>query len=127
MMMATVSSMVWICVPGTPAGETVDANGCSPSQLDSDGDGVSDAQDNCILDANPTQLDTNADGFGNICDGDFNGNLVVDPADFSLLISVFGTAAPDQDLDGNGVVDPTDFSILQSDLGQPPGPSALNP
>ena len=33
--------------PGTPAGEPVDANGCSASQRDSDGDGVSDALDLC--------------------------------------------------------------------------------
>ena len=31
--------------PATPAGETVDMNGCSASQRDSDGDGVSDAED----------------------------------------------------------------------------------
>jgi len=120
-----VSDAVDLC-PGTPAGQAVDANGCSASQRDSDNDGVTDDLDNCILDANPTQLDTNGDGFGNICDGDFNGNLVVDPTDFSLLRSVLGsTTALDQDLNGNGIVDPTDLSILRANLGQPPGPSAL--
>jgi hypothetical protein len=39
--------------PGTPAGETVDANGCSASQRDSDGDGVSDATDKCPNVAGP--------------------------------------------------------------------------
>ena len=33
--------------PGTPAGESVDASGCSASQLDDDSDGVSNAVDTC--------------------------------------------------------------------------------
>ncbi len=52
--------------PKTPAGATVDANGC---QLDSDGDGVPDAADKCpetpagaTVDANGCQLDSDADG-----------------------------------------------------------------
>jgi len=94
--------------------------------LDSDTDAVDDALDNCILAANPTQLDSNGDGFGNICDGDFDQNDLVDVGDFSLLKSVLGTVAPDQDMNGNGLVDPGDFSILKSLLGTPPGPSALN-
>ncbi len=36
--------------------------------VDSDGDGVSDDQDNCPEVANPTQLDSDADGSGNACD-----------------------------------------------------------
>jgi len=62
--------------PGTPVGEAVDANGCSPTQLaaDSDGDGVIDGMDDCsgtpvgeTVDANgysPTQLATDLDGDG---------------------------------------------------------------
>ena len=33
--------------PDTQSGETVDANGCSDSQKDSDGDGVTDDLDQC--------------------------------------------------------------------------------
>jgi len=33
--------------PNTPAGETVDANGCSQGQLDDDDDGVTNNNDNC--------------------------------------------------------------------------------
>jgi len=104
---------------------------------DTDNDGVPDASDNCILEPNGPlipdaggniQRDTNSDGYGNICDPDFNSNLVVDPFDFSQLKSVFGSpSAPDEDLNGNGVVDPFDFSQLKKFFGGPPGPSGLVP
>ena len=54
--------------PGTPAGEAVDANGCSASQRDSDGDGVNDAEDNCPADSNPGQEDADGNGIGDACD-----------------------------------------------------------
>ena len=65
---------------------------------DTDGDGVIDSSDNCILVANgPTvpdaggniQLDTDGDGYGNICDPDFTNDLIVNAADLSYLKSNF--------------------------------------
>ncbi len=91
---------------------------------DADGDGVVDEADNCITKANADQRDTDADEYGNVCDPDYNNNLIVDPSDFSLQKSVLGsTTSPDQDLNGNGIVDPADFSITKGFLGKPPGPS----
>lgn len=93
---------------------------------DSDHDGVGNQFDNCIQTSNPTQRNSDSDPFGNRCDADFNNNGVVDPFDFSLLKSRFGsTNSPDQDLNGNGVVDPFDFSLLKSMFGAAPGPSGL--
>jgi hypothetical protein len=96
---------------------------------DTDGDGVLDRFDNCILVPNADQRNTDGDiYFGNMCDADFNNNNIVDPADFSLLKQRFGQPGwPDQDLDGNGIVDPGDFSRLKQMFGQPPGPSGLLP
>jgi bacillopeptidase F len=68
--------------PGTPAGESVDASGCSASQLDSDGDGVNDGMDNCPVNPNPDQADTDGDGIGDVCEPDSDGDGVIDDLDF---------------------------------------------
>ena len=41
-----------------------------PTPVDTDGDTITDVNDNCPLDANQNQRDTDADGEGNACDGD---------------------------------------------------------
>jgi hypothetical protein len=93
-----------------------------------DGDGIPDQLDNCTTTPNWCQRDSNGDGYGNRCDPDFNNNGIVDPFDFSLLKSVFGSEDdPDQDLNGNGIVDPSDFSVVKDKFGQQPGPSCCAP
>ena len=42
--------------------------GADPSTEDSDGDGISDAQDNCPAIPNPAQVDSDGDGMGDVCD-----------------------------------------------------------
>lgn len=64
--------------PATPSAETVDTQGCSPSQKDADGDGVPNNLDLCpdtlagaAVDANgcdPTQKDTDGDGVPDLSD-----------------------------------------------------------
>ena len=48
-----------------------------PRQKDTDLDGVPDVSDNCTLVANSNQRDTQGNGFGNLCDGDLNNDLIV--------------------------------------------------
>ncbi len=93
--------------------------------VDTDGDGVPDAADNCSLLANPSQRDTNGDGFGNRCDPDLNDDGIVNFIDIGLFRDVFGTTDADADFNGNGVVDVIDFRILRSFLFSPPGPGAM--
>ena len=45
----------------------------TPPPPDSDSDGVPDASDNCVDDANPGQTDTDGDGQGDACDSTPNG------------------------------------------------------
>jgi hypothetical protein len=79
--------------------------------LDSDGDGILNADDNCVLIENMDQVDTNDDGFGDACsidDGsgvrsipDRDGDGVPDYADFCLWIADAGN----MDSDGDGIGD----------------------
>ena len=93
---------------------------------DTDGDGVPDANDNCIEVANADQRDTDNDGYGNICDADFNNDGIVDASDLAYFRSRYRTTDPDANLNGNGIVDAGDLSIFRSLYMKPPGPGGLH-
>ena len=84
--------------------------------VDTDGDGILDANDNCVSEPNADQLDTDGDTVGNVCDLDDDNDGVVDNEDAFPLDSAesvdtdsdgVGNNA-DQDDDGDGVVDSLD-------------------
>lgn len=100
--------------------------------VDSDRDGIPDFRDNCTLLANPRQVDSDADGYGNRCDGDLNGNGIVNAQDVALLRGqlhkpslspVYNPA----DINANGVVNAQDVAMHRKLLAMPPGPSGLKP
>ncbi|MFK7887249.1 MAG: penicillin acylase family protein [Gammaproteobacteria bacterium] len=117
----------WVDLPFTeaeiladPQLETIVLTGIK----DSDGDSVGDDVDNCLEVANPAQRDTNGDGFGNRCDGDFNGDQIVNVIDLGLFRLGFRGDNPDLDLDGDGLVNVVDLGILRTLFYAPPGPAA---
>ncbi|MFK8017318.1 MAG: Ig-like domain-containing protein [Gammaproteobacteria bacterium] len=93
--------------------------------VDTDGDGVADSADNCIVLSNAAQRDTDNDGIGNACDADFNQDCTVNVLDLGFLRSVFFSDDPDADLNGDGVVAITDLGILRSQFFSTPGPSGV--
>jgi T5SS/PEP-CTERM-associated repeat protein len=73
------------------------ALGAFEAQVDTDGDGVADLDDNCPTVSNPDQLDTNGDGFGDVCvvssgDVELAGSCIVSP-DVCINVGVFGVGA----------------------------------
>ncbi len=66
---------------------------------DTDGDGVSDTQDNCPSVANADQADLDGDGTGDVCDNDIDGDGVANALDAFPLDP---TETTDTDNDGIG-------------------------
>ncbi|NRA09017.1 MAG: thrombospondin type 3 repeat-containing protein [Myxococcales bacterium] len=110
-------------------------------QSDTDGDSVGDACDNCVGVPNAGILgcDSDLDGYGNLCDGDFNNDLITDGLDFSpLWLADFMAGSPTNNAAGNpqgtnmncdSVVDGVDFAIpffLTQFASGIPGPSGLS-
>lgn len=75
--------------------------GSDPYQADTDGDGVKDGSDNCLLTANADQSNTDGDGQGNACDPDDDNDGTPDESDNCPFL-----ASPDQtDSNGDGIGD----------------------
>jgi hypothetical protein len=104
---------------------------CAQIGFDRDGDGLLDMHDVCAGVANPDQRDTDHDGYGNLCDGDFDGNGSTGGSDYLAFKIAFGTSAgqpgydPDIDLNGDGSIGGPDFLLFLGLFGEPPGPSGL--
>jgi hypothetical protein len=89
---------------------------------DVDEDTVANDVDNCITIPNTDQRDSNGDGFGNLCDGDLNNDLLVNAIDLRQMLRAIGTAWSDADLNGDGTVTGADVRLLVRQLSGPPGP-----
>ncbi len=79
-------------------------NDANPAQNDVDADSVGDVCDNCPVDANPRQDDVDADGIGDACDTDDDNDGVPDTND-----NCPQTPNPlQEDADGDGIGDACD-------------------
>ena len=93
---------------------------------DTDGDQIADELDNCLIHPNPTQQDADGDNYGNACDGDLNGNCIVEFSDFHVFReSMFLTGSLAADLDDDFDVDFEDLAVLRESMFTTPGPSGL--
>ncbi len=97
--------------------------------LDSDGDGIVNGEDNCVLDANPDQLDSDGDGIGDACTlvFDFDGDGVPNESDNCVLdvnpaqLDTDGDGIGDAcewDLDNDGIIDDYDNCVFDANPDQ---------
>lgn len=114
-------------VPTHPASNDPGGSGQIGGDMDSDGDGVNDADDNCPDTANADQTDSDGDGVGDACDTaepvDSDGDGVADDEDNCPQTANPGQADADADGIGdacdstpNGNVEPGPDSDLQAAL-----------
>ena len=98
---------------------------------DADGDGTSDANDNCSDVANASQLDADHDGFGNACDADYDGDGAVTGLDLGVLRAAYLSQAGGPrwnaavDHDGDGLIGPLEIGFFRASFLAAPGPSGL--
>lgn len=123
------TDFVWV---GLRNGFLYHVDTAPPPEPDSDGDGITNDADNCILAANPNQLDTDADGIGNACDADIAPEIndcFVDFSDLGVVKAAFfsmpGSANwnPDADFNADNRVDFLDLGIIKALFFDTPGPS----
>jgi len=107
----------------SPDGATTQA---AAEETDTDGDGIPDSRDNCILVPNKDQLDTDGDGYGNACDADLNNDGFVNALDLAAMRNQFGKRKVPGDLNGDGIVNSLDISLFAKLFGKAPGPSAFH-
>ena len=84
--------------------------------------GIADSEPFTILfnyDATEAEVDAAFESFDPSapCPGDFDGNGVVDGADFGSMLAAFGTENPEFDLDGDGSVGGADVGLLLASWG----------
>ena len=96
--------------------EILASAGISTAGGDSDGDGITDALDNCPNDANADQVDFDGDQFGDVCDVDDDNDGIMDQLDIAPKNPL--EPADRVDTDQDGIVNASDNCPLAKNPDQ---------
>jgi subtilisin family serine protease len=88
------------------------------SYLDSDGDAVIDALDNCVSVANATQIDFDGDGSGDACDPDDDNDQMPDDWEVATGLNPLDPSDAVSDPDGDGATNLAEY-LAQTDPRAP--------
>jgi hypothetical protein len=108
--------------------------------IDTDLDTICVDDDNCSAKANTPQHDTDGlagsdavgDGYGNACDADYDGTLIVGAGDLVQLRAAWQCTSSDAcynrdvDSDSNDAIGAADLVLLRSQWQSVPGPSGMS-
>jgi hypothetical protein len=122
----TAKSVVFIN-PGNILFDDITFGSITPGAIDSDGDGISNDNDNCPMTVNPGQEDFDGDSFGDVCDDDIDGDgisndndnciMTVNPGQEDFDGDGLGDVC-DDDFDGDGISNDNDNCIMTVNPGQ---------
>jgi VCBS repeat-containing protein len=83
------------------------------TQLDGDGDGVADYDDNCPLESNADQANNDSDSDGDLCDPDDDNDGMTDVAELANGLDPFDSSDATADADNDGVTNLDEFLLCQ--------------
>jgi hypothetical protein len=117
------------CLGDATGRDELVAGGPGCTSGDTDGDGVMDCEDNCLVKPNASQFDADGDLCGNVCDADYFQNGILGFPGFGMFVSSYGSANPcclhtEPPRDRVGFPDFGAFLLL---YGTVPGPSGRTP
>lgn len=104
---ATAGTTYRIAVDGV--GATWGTIRLTRAYLDSDGDGVIDASDNCVSVANANQADFDGDSLGDACDPDDDNDQMPDDWELANGLNPFNSADAGADPDGDGATNVVEY------------------
>ncbi|MCD4719829.1 MAG: hypothetical protein K8S13_08205 [Desulfobacula sp.] len=85
---------------------------------DGDGDFVADVDDHTPNTYETANVDSDGDGYGNLIDGDFNNDDVVNYSDFLEFRGKYGTNDSNADMNSDGIVNYSDFLMFRTQYGK---------
>jgi hypothetical protein len=117
------------CLGDATGRDELVAGGPGCTSADTDGDGVMDCEDNCLIEPNASQFDADGDLCGNVCDANYFQHGITGYPDFGRIVIEFGSDDPCcvHTEPPRTIVGWADWGVFLQQFGSVPGPSGSTP